>query len=156
MGSGTLGVNMQVAVIGAAEATADEYATAHAVGRLIAGHATLICGGMGGVMEATCKGAQECGGQTVGILPNTGNGNPYLDVIIRAGLGQARNVLVVQSADAVIAIGGRYGTLSEIAIALNQQKPVYGLNTWDIEGVVPCATPVEAVDRAIGTKHKCP
>ncbi|MCK9579795.1 MAG: TIGR00725 family protein [Methanoregula sp.] len=146
---------MQIAVIGAAEATAEEYATARGVGQLIAGHATLICGGMGGVMEAACMGAQERGGRTVGILPDTGNGNPYLDVIIRAGLGQARNVLVVQSAEAVIAIGGRYGTLSEIAIALNQHKPVFGLNTWDIDGVIACAGPDEAVERAVGKPLEC-
>ena len=100
---------MQIAVIGAADANAEEYSMAMVVGRLVAGHATLICGGMGGVMEAACKGAREQGGRTVGILPDTGNGNPYLDVVIRTGLGHARNVLVVQSADAVIAVGGSHG-----------------------------------------------
>jgi uncharacterized protein (TIGR00725 family) len=142
---------MQIAVIGAADAKADEYAMACEVGRLIAGHATLICGGRGGVMEAACKGAREHGGRTVGILPGTGNGNPYLDVVIRTGLGHARNVLVVQSADAVIAVGGSYGTLSEIAIALKLQRPVFGLSTWDIEGIVPCSGPEDAVGRAIAS-----
>ena len=139
---------MQIAVIGAADASAEEYATACAVGALIASWGTLVCGGLGGVMEAACKGAQEQGGLTVGILPDTGNGNPYLDVIIRTGLGHARNVLVVQSADAVIAVGGSHGTLSEIAIALKMKCPVYGLKTWDISGVVHCATPEEAVEKA--------
>jgi len=141
---------MQIAVIGSAGATPEEYATAQAVGRLIAeNNETLICGGMGGVMEAACKGARELGGRTVGILPGTGNGNPYLEIVIRSGLGHARNVLVVQSADAVIAIGGGYGTLSEIAIALKLNKPVFGLKTWDIDGVVSCENPEEAVIRAV-------
>ncbi|GAB6284723.1 MAG: TIGR00725 family protein [Methanoregula sp.] len=141
---------MQIAVIGSAGATPEEYATAQAVGRLIAeNNETLICGGMGGVMEAACKGAREFGGRTVGILPGTGNGNPYLDIVIRTGLGHARNVLVVQSADAVIAIGGEYGTLSEIAIALKLNKPVFGLKTWDIDGVASCKNPEEAVIRVV-------
>ena len=139
---------MQIAVIGASDASAEEYATARSVGALIASLGTLVCGGLGGVMEAACKGAHEQGGLTVGILPDTGNGNPYLDVIIRTGLGHARNVLVVQSADAVIAVGGSYGTLSEIAIALKMKCPVYGLKTWDIKGVVHCETPEEAVESA--------
>lgn len=124
---------------------------AEQVGRLIACHnATLVCGGMGGVMEAACKGAREAGGRTIGILPDIGNGNPYLDVVIRTGLGHARNVVVVQSADAVIAIGGSHGTLSEIAIALKLKKPVFGINSWEIEGVVPCSGAEEAVERAMG------
>jgi uncharacterized protein (TIGR00725 family) len=143
---------MQIAVIGAADAAAEEYATAYDVGARIASRGTLVCGGLGGVMEAACKGAQEHGGLTVGILPDTSDGNPYLGIIIRTGLGHARNVLVVQSADAVIAIGGSYGTLSEIAIALKMKRPVYGLKTWDIAGVVQCATPEEAVERATSEK----
>ncbi len=148
---------MQIAVIGSAGATPEEYATAQAVGRLIAeNNETLICGGMGGVMEAACKGARELGGITVGILPGTGNGNPYLDIVIRSGLSHARNMLVVQSADAVIAIGGRYGTLSEIAIALKLNKPVFGLKTWDIDGVVSCENPEEAVIRAVRAARPSP
>jgi len=139
---------MQIAVIGAADAGPEEYATARVAGALIASRGILVCGGLGGVMEAACKGAQEHGGLTVGILPDTSDGNPYLDVVIRTGLGHARNILVVQSADAVIAIGGSYGTLSEIAIALKMKCPVYGLKTWDIAGVTHCATPEEAVERA--------
>lgn len=139
---------MQIAVIGAADAGPEDYARAHDVGHHIARHAVLVCGGMGGVMEAACKGARENSGQTVGILPDTGNGNPYLDVIIRTGLGHARNILVVQSADAVIAMGGSYGTLSEIAIALKLGRPVFTLGSWDIAGVVRCTSPEEAVQRA--------
>ncbi|MEN6444082.1 MAG: TIGR00725 family protein [Methanoregula sp.] len=141
---------MQIAVIGAANATPEELAAAEETGRLIAqSHETLVCGGLGGVMEAACKGAREQGGQTVGILPDTGNGNPFLDIVIRTGLGHARNVVIVQSADAVIAIGGSHGTLSEIAIALKMQRPVFGIKTWDINGVQQCATPQDAVLMAV-------
>jgi len=142
---------MQVAVIGASDCTPEESESARMLGWLIAKKgATLVCGGLGGVMEAACMGAREGGGRTVGIVPDRGNGNPYLDIVVRTGLGHARNVLVVQSADAVIAIGGSYGTLSEIAIALKMKHPVYGLKTWAIDGVVPCSTPEEAVERATG------
>lgn len=141
---------MQIAVIGAAECGPEEYTTARAVGERIArSGASLICGGMSGVMEAACRGAREAGGRTVGILPDTGNGNPYLEIIIRTGLGHARNVLVVQSADAIIAVGGSYGTLSEIAIALKQERPVFGIKTWVIPGVAACDSPEDAVIRAV-------
>ncbi|MDD1683914.1 MAG: TIGR00725 family protein [Methanoregula sp.] len=140
----------QIAVIGAVDADPQETETADAVGALVAKHgAVLVCGGLGGVMEAACRGAKEAGGTTVGILPGTEGGNPYLDIIIRTGLGHARNILVVLSADAVIAVGGSYGTLSEIAFALRTGRPVYGINTWDIEGVVSCSSPEEAVTRAV-------
>ncbi|WP_321506057.1 TIGR00725 family protein [uncultured Methanoregula sp.] len=147
----------QVAVIGAAKSTDDEYRMALSVGRLIAEqHENLLCGGLGGVMEAACKGASEHGGLTVGIVSGSGNGNEYLDVVIRTGLGHARNVLVVQSADAVIAIGGSHGTLSEIAVALKLEIPVFGLKTWDIPGVVACTTPEDAVIRAVGAARRSP
>ncbi|NLD57042.1 MAG: TIGR00725 family protein [Methanomicrobiales archaeon] len=139
---------MQVAVIGASDCSPEEYETASTVGRLIAEiDATLVCGGLSGVMEAACRGAREAGGRAVGIVPDTGNGNLYLDVVIRTGLGHARNVLVVQSADAVIAVGGCHGTLSEIALALNTGRPVFGIGTWDIPGVVACSGPADAVER---------
>jgi len=141
---------MQIAVIGHAQATEEEQEAARAAGRLIAiAGAVLVCGGLGGVMEAACQGAKGAGGTTVGILPGTEGGNPCLDITIRTGLGHARNVLVVLSADAVIAIGGSHGTLSEIAIALKTGRPVYGINTWDIEGVIPCTSPEDAVKRAV-------
>ena len=146
---------MQIAVIGAGVCTQDVCETARELGRLIASrNATLVCGGMGGVMEASCRGAREAGGLTVGIVPDTGNGNPYLDVVIRTGLGHVRNVLVVQSADAIIAVGGSHGTLSEIAIALKLGKPVFGIGTWEIPGVVACAGPEDAVERAAVAMRK--
>jgi uncharacterized protein (TIGR00725 family) len=147
----------QIAIIGAADATEEEYQVALMAGRLIAEqHETLICGGLGGVMEAACRGASENGGVTVGIVSGTGNGNEYLHIAIRTGLGHARNVLVVQSADAVIAIGGSHGTLSEIAVALKLGIPVFGLKTWDIPGVVPCTTPDDAVIRAVSAARRSP
>jgi uncharacterized protein (TIGR00725 family) len=147
----------QIAVIGAADTTPEEYEAARTVGRLIAGyHETLVCGGLGGVMEAACKGAKEHDGQTVGIVPDNGNGNGFLDIVIRTGLGHARNILVAQSSDTIIAIGGSYGTLTEIAIALKMKRPVFGIKTWDIEGVMKCVTPEEAVLRAVNAAHQSP
>lgn len=147
----------QIAVIGTGDASPGDYEAAQTVGNLIAeNHEILICGGLFGVMEAACKGAKERDGLTVGILPDTGNGNQYLDIVIRTGQGHARNVLIVRSADAVIAIGGGYGTLSEIAIALKMELPVFGIKTWDIEGVVQCTTPEEAVLRAVRAAHRSP
>jgi uncharacterized protein (TIGR00725 family) len=141
---------MQIAVIGHAQATPGEYKAAYTTGRMIAGNgAVLVCGGLGGVMEAACRGAKEAGGITIGILPGTEGGNEYLSVTICTGLGHARNVLVVLSADAVIAVGGSHGTLSEIAIALKTGRPVYGINSWDIEGVIPCSSPEDAVTQAV-------
>jgi uncharacterized protein (TIGR00725 family) len=141
---------IQIAVAGGAQATPQEYEAARAAGRLIAeSGAVLLCGGLGGVMEAACRGAQEAGGTTVGIISGTGDGNPYLSIIIRTGLGHGRNVLVAQSGDALIAIGGSYGTLSEIAIALKTGCPVFGLSSWNIDGVEACGTPEEVVRSAI-------
>jgi uncharacterized protein (TIGR00725 family) len=147
----------QIAVIGAADTSPEEYEAAQTVGNLIAeNHELLVCGGLFGVMEAACRGAKERDRLTVGIVPDTGNGNQYLDIIIRTGQGHTRNVLVAQSADAVVAIGGGYGTLSEIAIALKMKRPVFGINTWDIEGVTKCATPEEAVLMAVHAAHLSP
>jgi uncharacterized protein (TIGR00725 family) len=141
---------MQIAVIGKEECTGEEYEAARKAGSLIGGKgAVLCCGGRGGVMEAACRGAREADGTTVGILPDTGKGNLYLDVAIRTGMGYGRNVILVHSGDAVVAIGGGYGTLSEIAIALKSGKKVFGYRTWEIDGVVPCSTPEEAVNRAV-------
>jgi len=145
----------QIAVIGAAGATEEEYRMAIAVGRLIAEeHEILVCGGHGGVMEAACRGAHESGGLAVGIVPDIGNGNGYLGIVIRTGLGHSRNVLVAQSADAVIAVGGSYGTLSEIAVALKWEIPVFGLKTWDIPGVIACISPEDAVTRAVAAARQ--
>jgi uncharacterized protein (TIGR00725 family) len=101
-------------------------------------------------MEASAKGANAKGGSTVGIIPGISGENSYCGIIIRTGMGHTRNILLVQSADAVIAIGGSYGTLSEISAALKMGKPVFGYRTWEIPGIVVCETPDEAAIRAIG------
>jgi len=148
-----------IAVIGASLAGAAELKIAEEVGRLIArSGATLVCGGMGGVMEAACRGASSEGGLTIGILPgdNALTANQYVDIPIVTGIGYARNVAVVKSAQAVIAIDGSYGTLSEIAHALQSGLPVIGLGTWHIsrdgkheEGIITAQNPSEAVSKAL-------
>jgi uncharacterized protein (TIGR00725 family) len=149
-----------VAVIGAGQPSAQEAVIAEEVGREIARRgAALVCGGLGGVMEAACRGAASEGGLTIGILPgdNPGAANPYVQVPIVTGIGYARNVAVVKSAGAVIAIGGSYGTLSEIAHALQSGIPVIGLNTWTISrnsrpdtSIITATDPADAVDKALG------
>ena len=122
------------------------------VGRLVAERgAVLVCGGRGGAMEAACRGAKEAGGLTVGILPGADRSaaNPFVDVVLPTGLGEARNALVVRAADVLIAVGGGYGTLSEIALALKAGKRVIGLGTWEIEGVVAAEGPAAAVAAAL-------
>ncbi|MDD1719401.1 MAG: TIGR00725 family protein [Methanoregulaceae archaeon] len=144
---------MQIAVIGPADCTPEEWRAARETGRLIAQKgAVLVSGGLGGVMEASCQGAKESGGRTVGILPGTSGGNQFLDISIRTGLGHARNFLVVQSGDSVIAIGGdgrSFGTLSEIGIAIKTGKKVFGWCTWDIPGVTACESPEVAALSAV-------
>jgi uncharacterized protein (TIGR00725 family) len=111
----------------------------------------LVCGGRGGAMEAACRGAKEADGLTVGILPGSdrSEANPFVDVVVPTGLGEARNALVVGAADVVIAIGGGYGTLSEIALALKAGKRVVGLGTWEIEGVASADGAEAAVAAAL-------
>jgi uncharacterized protein (TIGR00725 family) len=141
-------------VVGPGEATVDELAAAESVGRELArAGAVLVCGGLGGAMEAASRGAHEGRGVAVGILPGTDRSaaNPYLDVAIPTGLGEARNALVVRAADALVAVGGGYGTLSEIALALKAGKPVVGLGTWEIDGVVRAETPEQAVAAALAS-----
>ncbi|MFC1901275.1 TIGR00725 family protein, partial [Chloroflexota bacterium] len=124
-----------IAVIGANDPSVEDAKLAEEVGKEIARRgAALVCGGMAGVMEAACRGASSEGGLTIGILPgeNTLAANPYVQVPIATGIGYARNAAVVKSARAVIAVGGKYGTLSEIAYALQSNIPVIGLNTWEI------------------------
>ena len=124
-----------IGVIGESKATKENYKQAYEVGRLIAlAGAALVCGGLSGVMEAACKGAKEAGGMTIGVIPflDKSSANNYVDIVIPTGMGYARNVIVVHSADAVIAIGGRFGTLTEIGYALDADIPVIGLNTWNI------------------------
>ena len=148
-----------VAVIGSAVCDAQDAALAMEVGGAIAQRgAVLVCGGRGGVMEAACQGAKSAGGTTIGILPGKDRreANPYVDVPIATGLGEARNAIVVRAADAVVAIGGGYGTLSEIGLALKMGRPVVGLGTWElrqtgqpVDAVVPVETAVQAVDLAL-------
>jgi uncharacterized protein (TIGR00725 family) len=142
-----------VAVVGAGEDVAAELlADAEAVGAELARRgAVVVCGGLGGVMEAACRGARAQGGTTLGILPGSerATANPWVSVAVATGLGELRNGLVVRSADAVIAIGGGYGTLSEIALALKAGLPVVGLRSWEIGGVVAADDPAAAVARAL-------
>ncbi len=144
-------MTMIIAVIGAGSCSQEIYRMAEEVGKLIAMNgAVLVTGGLGGVMEAASKGTQEEGGITVGILPGLSKdeANRYVDIPIATGLSHARNAIIARSADALIAIAGEYGTLSEIAIALKLGKPVIGINAWDtIEGVIHVTTPAEAIKK---------
>jgi uncharacterized protein (TIGR00725 family) len=142
-----------IGVIGASRPSAEEAALAEAVGRAIAGAgAILLCGGLGGVMEAACRGAKEAGGLTVGILPteDAADANPFVDVPIATGIGEARNAIVARAPDALVAVGGGYGTLSEIALALKGGKRVVGLRAPAVEGILPARTAEEAVALARG------
>ena len=131
-----------IAVIGGEECTNRVEGLAEEVGRLIAQRGgRLVCGGLGGVMMAAARGAKSAGGETIGILPGNdrGDANPFIDISIPTGLGYVRNVLVVRSSDAVIAIGGRSGTLSEIAFSLIEGKPVIGLESLQVDPPIPKA-----------------
>jgi uncharacterized protein (TIGR00725 family) len=153
-------VPIQIAVIGGAEAPASDVAVAESVGLALAGSgAVLVCGGLGGVMAGACRGAKSAGGLTVGMLPgrDASDANRWVDVVIPTGLAEARNALVVLAASAVIAVGGEYGTLSEIALALRSGIPVVGVGTWSLtrpdgesdSGIVPIDDPVAAVAVAV-------
>ncbi|NQT28580.1 MAG: TIGR00725 family protein [Candidatus Omnitrophica bacterium] len=140
---------MNVAVIGGHKCSKEIYRIAEEVGSLIAERGwILICGGLTGVMEAACKGAKKGDGLTVGILPGSSQeaANKYVDVKIPTGLGYARNILVVRAADAVIAISGEYGTLSEIAFAFNEEKPIVGIDTWEIKGIKKVKSAKKAIN----------
>jgi uncharacterized protein (TIGR00725 family) len=124
-----------IAVVGAGDCESAVALVAEEVGHHLArSGAVLICGGLGGVMEAACRGARAENGLTVGVLPGSdrSRANPYVEVAIATGIGEARNAIIVRTADAVIAIAGEYGTLSEIALALKMGKPVIGLQTWEL------------------------
>jgi uncharacterized protein (TIGR00725 family) len=141
----------RIGVIGGSRAGKKFLEMAHEVGRLVAEKGgILVCGGMGGVMEAACRGAKEAGGLTVGIIPGArrAEANAFVDIPIATGLGYARNSLVVMNSDVIIAIDGEYGTLSEIAYAGVFGKIVFGLGTWDIKGVIKAKNPEDAVERA--------
>lgn len=141
-----------VAVVGASSASEDQAAAAHRVGHELArAGAIVITGGGGGVMAAASQGAREGGGRVVGILPGEDRAaaNPWVEIALTTGLGELRNGLIVRSADVVIAVGGAYGTLSEIALALAAGTPVIGLDTWGIDGIEVAASPSAAVARAL-------
>jgi len=148
-----------IAVIGGNQCSPQEARLAEEVGRELARRgAILVCGGLGGVMEAACRGASSEGGITIGILPGDSRqaANPYVQIPIVTGLGYARNLAVVKSAQAVIAIDGSYGTLSEISHALQNGIPVIGLNTWSLsingqqdKSIIPAQNAVEAVNKAL-------
>lgn len=143
----------RVGVIGGSRPDQASRRAALKVGELVAkAGAILVCGGLGGVMEAACRGAREAGGLTVGLLPgnNPADANAHVAVSIATGLGCTRNSLVAMNADVLIAIDGEYGTLSEIAYGMIYGKKVVGIGTWNIEGVVPARTPEEAVRLALG------
>jgi uncharacterized protein (TIGR00725 family) len=149
-----------IAVCGAGQSGPELAALAEAVGRGLAeAGALLVCGGLGGVMAAACRGARAAGGTTVGLLPglDRGEANPDVLIPLATGLGEGRNLLIVRAADAVIAIGGEYGTLSEIALARKLGKLVVGLQTWDLGAdaagqphILTASSPAEAVALALG------
>ena len=151
-------MSIQIGVIGAGQCSLEIERLAEEVGREIAKKkALLICGGLGGVMEASARGAKKEGGVTIGILPGFSfdDANPFIDIPIVTGLSHARNVLVVRSSQVIIAVEGGYGTLSEIGIALKLRKPVVGLRTWDVSNkIVTVETPEDAVKQAISLIKK--
>lgn len=150
-----------VAVVGASNCSGRPHQVemAEAVGHALAeAGAILICGGRGGVMAAACRGAKSAGGLTIGVLPgdSTAEANPYVDIPIVTGIGEARNIIIVRTAHAVIAVGGEFGTLSEIAFALKLGRPVVGLGTWElskegrlVQDILVVSTPEEAVRLAL-------
>ncbi len=155
---------MVIAVIGDSSCPLEEAKVAEIVGEILAQRgAIVICGGLGGVMEAVCRGAKSKGGLTIGVLPgeNPSMANPWVSIPIATGIGYARNMAVVKSAQAVIAIGGNYGTLSELAYALKSNIPVIGLNTWLLSRngqedapIIRVNSAREAVDKAVSLAKK--
>ena len=150
-----------ISVIGGEACGPEGLAYAETIGRELARRgATLVCGGRGGVMEAACRGARAEGGHTIGIMPGRDASetppNAYVEFPIYTGLGYARNVVVVLSGEAIIAIDGAYGTLSEIAYAMIHDVPLVGLDTWDFEyhghdaeRITRVSTPAQAVEKAM-------
>ncbi len=146
-----------VAVCGPGTATADEQAAAERVGEALArGGAVVVCGGLGGVMEAACRGARGAGGITVGLLPGASraDANEHVVVAVATGLGELRNGLIVRACDALVAIGGGHGTLSEVALALRAGRAVVGLGTWDLGDVMPATDPEDAARIALAACEK--
>lgn len=145
-------IKKQIGVIGAGTCGVRASELAEEVGTRIAeNEAILVCGGLGGIMESASKGAKMAGGTTLGILPGNRreDANPYIDIAVVSAMGHARNALIAQSCDALIAIDGEYGTLSEIALALKMGKTVVTLESrWDVEGIQKANSPQEAVEIA--------
>jgi uncharacterized protein (TIGR00725 family) len=146
--------DLTISVIGSAEPDPTRDEAAERVGALLAdAGATVVCGGLGGVMAAVCRGVRGAGGHTVGILPGTAtaDANEWVELVLPTGMGEARNLLVVRAGRAVIAIGGGFGTLSELAFARKCGVPVIGLDTWRLpnDGVTHVELPRDAVDRAL-------
>ena len=143
-----------IAVIGAGSCDDQLYRTAQHLGKLLATAGfTVICGGLGGVMEAVCNGAKEENGLTIGILPGeeSAAANPFVDIVIPSGMGIGRNLLIIRAADAVIAVNGGYGTLSEIAFALQLGKPLIGLGSWKVsEQMINVRSPEKALESLTG------
>ena len=138
-----------IAVIGGSEYVEEDCVRAEAVGRELArAGALLLCGGRSGVMEAACRGAKEAGGTTIGFLPGEerGDENDHVDIALPTGMGEMRNMLIVHAADAVIAVGGEFGTLSELAFALRVGKPVFGIDTWELSKKGKATAAIEVVD----------
>jgi uncharacterized protein (TIGR00725 family) len=143
---------IRIGVIGGASPEPEHRQIAYEVGKLIGERGTiLVCGGLGGVMEAAARGAKKAGGLTIGLLPGNSHdeANPYIDVPIATGLGYSRNSLVAMNADVLIAVDGQYGTLSEIAYGNIYGKKVIGIGTWDIQGVMRADTPEQAIEMAL-------
>lgn len=140
---------MRVSVIGGSDADAETMQVARALGRCLAerGH-TVVCGGLSGVMTAVCEGAVDAGGHTIGILPgeDVDRANEFVETAIATGMGHARNTLVVMNGDAVVAVSGSGGTLSEIGFAFVFERPIAGLRTHQVAGIHPCETPLDAVE----------
>ncbi len=141
-----------IGVFGGSQASPEDYRAAEQVGQGIARRGGIVvCGGLSGIMEAVCKGAAQQGGLTVGILPGESprEANPFVTIPVATGMGVGRNIVIVRTAQACIAINGRYGTLSEIAYALQLGKPVIVLNPWlQLPGTEQARTPEEAVEKA--------
>jgi hypothetical protein len=143
---------IHIGVIGGSQVDPETYRIAEEVGNLIAKRgAVLVNGGLSGVMEASARGAKEAGGTTIGVLPGDDkrSANRYIDHAIVTDMGHGRNVIIAHTADSLIAIGGEYGTLSEIAVALKIGRTVISLNSWEIPGVQKASSPEEAVSLAI-------
>ena len=141
-----------VGIVGGSSVSAGDYELARKAGRRAAQKGALVvCGGLSGVMEAACRGAKEGGGVSVAVLPGKEKSaaNKYASIAVPTGIGEARNVIIVNMADGLIAVDGKHGTLSEIAFALKKKKPVFGVRSFDIKGIIKEDDPEKAVDRLL-------